>query len=483
MGEEFDMQRSGVSRPLALLVAGGCLFLGVLSSVAGAAAPMFITAPGSPLAADGPNWEGIADVDRDGRLDLAVANELTDSVSIRLGDGTGGFGAPTAVPVGDTPTSLALADFTRDGRLDMAVANPGSDNVTIHIGDGTGGFSAGSPIGLPDAPWYIEVGDVNRDKRLDLVVPHVGSIVGTSFVASHDVSILLGDGKGNFSPAPGSPLTVGRVPYGARIADLNGDKYPDLAIANQFDNYISILFGNGTGRFSEAPISPITVGAGPTWLTADDLNHDGTSDIAVAVASGTVAVLLGDGTGGFEHAPGSPISLSGVPHDMLAADFDRDGHLDLGVDRLGIDSFSVLLGDGAGGFSLASTTLVGDRPLSMGIGDVDGDGKLDVATGNYFGNSVSVLLNRTVTPSDTISSLRVDVLDSSVKEGLRTSLAEKLLAAERWAGLENAKACSKLNAFVQQVDAKTGSDGLTVDVAEEWIEAADGVREDLGCVA
>ena len=187
MGEEFDMQRSGISRPLALLAAGGCLFLGVLSSVAGAAAPMFVTAPGSPLAADGPNWEGIADVDRDGRLDLAVANELTDSVSIRLGDGTGGFGAPTAVPVGDTPTSLALADFTCDGRLDMAVANPGSDNVTIHIGDGTGGFSAGSPIGLPDAPWYIEVGDVNLDKRLDLVVPHVGSIVGTSFVASHDV--------------------------------------------------------------------------------------------------------------------------------------------------------------------------------------------------------------------------------------------------------------------------------------------------------
>jgi VCBS repeat protein len=151
---------------------------------------------------------------------------------------------PSPVPVGDTPASLVLADFNHDRRLDMAVANAESDNVTIHIGNGHGGFAAGSPIPLTDAPWYIALGDVNRDKRLDLVVPHVGSVVGTTFVPSHDVS-----------------------------------------------------------------------------------------------------VLLGDGAGGFAHAACSPIAVSGTPDDMAAADFDRDGHLDLGVDRLGIDSFSVLLGD------------------------------------------------------------------------------------------------------------------------------------------
>lgn len=465
----------------ALAVVGGVCAL--LAGGAGAAAPAFVQAPGSPLAADGPTWEGIGDVNRDGRLDLAVANELTDSVSIRLGDGAGGFGTPSSVPVGDTPESLALADLDRDGRLDMAVANAESDNVTIHIGDGHGGFSAGAAIALTDAPWYIAVGDVNRDKRLDLVVPHVGSVVGHTFVPSHDVSVLLGNGHGGFAPAPGPLLTVGEVPYGTQIAFLNGDKNPDLVIANQFDDTISILFGDGTGRFDEAPISPFVVGSGPTWLTADDLNHDGDADIAVAVASGKVAVLLGDGAGGFAHAPGSPITLSGTPHDMLAADFDRDGHLDLGVDRLGIDSFSVLLGDGAGGFQLASTTSVGDGPLSMGVADLDRDGKLDVATGNYFGNSVSVLLNRTVTPSDAIGSLRDEVLGSGVKKGLRTSLAEMLQAAARRAGLKNDIACSKLADFIRRVEARTGDDGLTTELADEWTAIADGVRDDLGCVS
>lgn len=468
------------SRRLALLTAGGCIALGLLGG-AFAAAPAFVAGPGSPLAADGPNWEAIADVNRDGRLDLAVANELTDSVSIRLGDGAGGFGAPSSVPVGDAPASVALADFTHDRRLDMAVANAGTNTVTIHTGDGHGGFSAGSPIVLTDGPWYIEVGDVNRDNRLDLVVPHVGSFNGT-FFPSHDVSILLGNGRGGFTQAAGSPLTVGEVPYGTQIADLNGDANPDLAIANQFDDTVSVLFGNGTGQFVEAPISPIVVGSGPTWLTADDLNHDGLADIAVAVASGKVAVLLGDGAGAFAYAPGSPISLSGTPHDMLAADFDRDGHLDLGVDRVSIDSFSVLLGDGTGDFSLASTTPVGDGPLSMGIGDLDDDGKLDVATGNYFGNSVSVLLNRTVTPSETIAALRAEVLGSTVKKGLRKALAEKLKAAERNAGFENEKACRKLASFVEDVEANAGSDGLTVVLAEDWAERANDVAADLGCV-
>jgi hypothetical protein len=273
------------------------------------------------------------------------------------------------------------------------------------------------------------------------------------------------------------------VPYGTQIADLNGDHNPDLAIANQFENYISILFGDGTGRFAEAPGSPITVGSGPTWLTADDLNHDATRDIAVAVASGTVAVLLGDGEGGFAHASGSPIGLTRTPHDMLAADFDRDGNLDLGVDRLGIDSFSVLLGDGGGGFQLASTTPVGDVPLSMGIGDLDGDGKTDVAVGSYFGNSVSVLLNRTVTPSDAIAALEAEVRMSPVTNGLRTSLDQTLLQAERRAGVDNAQACRKLGAFAETVEAETGSHGLTAELAADWLEAAADVADDLGCAS
>jgi hypothetical protein len=393
------------SRPLRVwhagLAIGSCFFFGLLAAGASAADPVFVQGPGSPIPGmNAPHSEAAADLDGDRKLDLAVARSASDDIAILRGDGAGGFSAPMAVPVGDGPLGLAVAHLNRDRRPDIAVANAESDSLSILLGDGRGGFApAGPAIPLTNGPWYVVVGDLNRDRRMDIVVAHVGfGDVGTP---SRDVSILLGDGNGGFNQAAGSPLTVGPVPYGTEIADLNGDRNPDLAIANQFDDFVSILLGDGTGQFAEAHGSPIHFGAGgPSWLVAEDFDGDHDIDLAVALGSGTIRVLLGDGSGGFAAAPGSPIPLPGQPHNLRAADFDRDGELDLGVDRLGNaampPNFVVLLGDGAGRFIEAGTpSPVGAGPLSMAVGDFNRDRKPDVAVGNHFADSVSVLLNAT----------------------------------------------------------------------------------------
>ena len=132
-------------RPAGLAVASSIVF-GLLAAGAGASDLVFVQAPGSPLAAAGPHSEAAADFNRDKRLDLAIANEASDDVSIRLGTGTGAFGAPTSVPVGDSPLGLAVADLNRDGRLDIAVASTGSDDLRVLLGNGHGGFAqAGAP--------------------------------------------------------------------------------------------------------------------------------------------------------------------------------------------------------------------------------------------------------------------------------------------------------------------------------------------------
>ena len=115
----------------------------------------------------------------------------------------------------------------------------------------------------------------------------------------------------------------------------------------------------------------------------------------------------------------------------------------------------------------------------MAVGDLDRDGKPDVAVGNYFGDSVSVLLNRTVTPADAIAALKAEVLGSGVT--FRNGLAAKLGQAERAAGVSNAKACTALDAFVAQVEENVGSGGLTTMLADEWTADANAIRADLGC--
>jgi hypothetical protein len=311
---------------------------------------------------------------------------------------------PTEPAAPYIPTGMAAGDFNGDGNLDLAVAasalgQPQSLNVFLGRGDGTFSLVPSSPA-VGTSPLSIAVGDFNGDGKLDLAVVNYCETPGAAYTnfVGNNVTILLGNGDGTFTPAPGSPVAVGNCPYGVAVADFNGDGKLDLAVANSNDNTVSILLGNGDGTFTPAPGSPVAAGGTPMALAVGDFNGDGKLDLAVAnwgVASSpnNVAILLGNGNGTFTAAPGSPVPVttSTPPYTVVAGDFNGDGKLDLAVGGWANDTVAVLLGNGDGTFTQEAGCCGTSQPqttriLAMVSGDFYGDGKLDLGMADQLYN-------------------------------------------------------------------------------------------------
>ena len=360
----------------------------------------FTPGAGSPVAVGvNPHVAAVADFNGDGKPDLAVANANDNTVTILLGNGTGGFtaapGSPVAVGAG--PFSVAAGDFNGDGEADLVVTNSVGNSVSILLGNASGGFAPapGSPVAVGTTPSSAAVADLNGDGKADLAVANSDG---------NSVSVLLGNGTGGFTAAPGSPLTVGTYPFSVVAGDFNGDGKTDLAMVNARGNSVSILLGNGTGGFTAAPGSPITVGNFPSSATTGDFNGDGKADLAVADFNGSnVSVLLGNGDGTFTAAAGSPVAVGTNPYSIKTADFNGDGKADLATANFADNTLSVLLGNGSGGFTAVpgSPVAVGAGPDSLTAADVNGDARPDLIVSNSTDNTVSVLLDAIPAPLPT----------------------------------------------------------------------------------
>jgi gliding motility-associated-like protein len=357
----------------------------------------FVNAPGSPDAC-GTNPRGIqtADLNHDGILDLVVGYAYNSQMEIWLGVGNGSFVAAPGSPITASvsgPISIAIGDFNGDTHPDLVVANYNGGGTSIYLGAGNGSFTqaSGSPLPAGGFSYYVITADFNADGKLDLAEVDE---------STDDAYIYLGNGNGTFTSAPSSPFLTNFGPICVVSSDFNGDSKADLAILSSVNNDVSILLGNGNGTFTAAPGGPITVGSFPRIEALSDFNGDGKMDIAVTnLNSNTVNILLGSGTGLFSNAAGSPFTVGAYPYSVNPADFNGDGKMDIAVSS-GVNSdVEVYYGSGNGSFTLApgAPFATGNDTQSMILGDYNGDGAMDIATANYGSSNVSVLINKLTT--------------------------------------------------------------------------------------
>jgi hypothetical protein len=309
------------------------------------------------------------DFNGDGHLDLAVANDWSNDVSILMSRGADGFSPATNYPVGTHPRFISAGDFNDDGKTDLVTVNYDSDNISVLFGLGAGTFSEASNFAATDNPYGLAVGDFNGDGRSDLAV---GTDGGSNSQAIITVAIMLSDGAGRFASA--SSFEVGGRINSIKAAKINGDDVLDLAIG--MENRSAVFLGNGSGGFSATAALP----DGLSVRAAHDFNADGKIDLvgsrgySYGYSSGIV-ILLGDGAGSFS----APATFAGDAHARLTVnDFNGDGKNDVAtVDRSA--GLSILLGDGTGKLGAPTEYGVGGRPLDVVSGDFNADGRIDLA--------------------------------------------------------------------------------------------------------
>lgn len=327
----------------------------------------------------------VADVNGDGKPDLVftlAGNSSADpvvgpSLIVMLGNGDGSYQPARRTVLDPDPRALVgrplLADLDGDGALDVVIK---SADVQLVLGDGRGNFTLGDHFAAPGSSFRL--GDLDRDGHVDIALTGNG------------VTLVFGTGGGHFA-APIS-LDTTSVYQALEIADINGDRIPDLVVIG---SSLAVFRGRGDRTF-EPPVKATPAGDdGLHGLAVGDLNADGSTDIVTSglvSSSGTATVetWLGAADGSLtrrgqlsifaDHRTDLPPPAF-VPV-LAVGNFDRDTLLDVAVSYVNRDVIFLIKGNGTGELTSLTPIATSRAGGTITSADADGDGRLDLIVAN-----------------------------------------------------------------------------------------------------
>jgi hypothetical protein len=363
------------------------------------------------------NTEGFAtaDIDCDGKPDLVVVNNGANSISLfRNTSGKGAFSSTSLAAgvefaVGARPNAIAIGDLNGDGRQDVVITNSQSGTISILENMSVAGVidqqSLGTRVDLDAglSPRSVAIGDIDGDGWQDIVVTRSGD---NTFIVLRNVGRSAHIGRTSFTPGP--PFATGNQPESVALGDFFRDRRPDVVIANAADNtvavYINLGHAGGIDSTTFRRPSYFATGKHPHTVRVADMDGDGLADILTAdFSDNAISILRNTNSHAWPEAffaPRVDYATGTGPYGLDVGDLDGDGKYDVAVVHFSQANEGIVFRNvgtraeiDSSSFVLSAHFVTGDSPIGVIISDVDGDARGDLAVFNLAGHSISLLRN------------------------------------------------------------------------------------------